>query len=67
MILSRICECYICGDMEITKQALLPDGWAVTWENAKTLCDKCLSKYEERFGEKPILWYEGGVIEPTLF
>jgi hypothetical protein len=67
MILSRICECYVCGKLEITDKALLPDGWAVLWEVPKTVCNECLDKWQTRFGERPGFWLEGGTIEPTLF
>lgn len=67
MILSRICTCYICGDEEITDKAVLPTGWAVLWDVPVTICEKCLVKWGQQYGEKPMFWLEGGVKEVSLF
>lgn len=67
MILSRWCECYICGEEKLTDKSILPLGWAVLWDIPITVCDGCLAVWERRFGEKPMSWVEGGVKELTLF
>lgn len=65
-IFSRTCECEICGTMELTKQALLPDGWIITWDTSTTICDKCLARWVEKWGEEPIIYMRGGEKELTL-
>lgn len=67
MIVSRICQCGICGKEDITNKDLLPDGWAVLWDIPYTICDDCLSNWKERFGEEPMLWVNGKEKELTIF
>lgn len=59
MAMSRICKCYICEKEEITNQAVLPDNWAVLWYQPILICDGCLEKWIDRFGERPAVWLEG--------
>lgn len=55
--LSRICECGICGAVEITKQSTLPEGWAILWEPAYTMCNSCLDRWNNNWGEPPVWEY----------
>ena len=59
-VLSRIVKCDVCHSEEITEKAAYPLGWAMTWEHSFILCDKCLARYEEKFGEEPPIWERGG-------
>jgi len=62
---SRICQCDICYREELAIQAALPDGWSLLWEYNVTLCGKCLSRWNDKFGGKPLLLITGG--ESILF
>ena len=59
-VLSRIVKCDVCGGEDVTEKAAYPLGWAMTWEHSFILCDGCLARYEDRFGEKPVLFETGG-------
>lgn len=66
LVFSRVCECGICGIGELTTHTLLPDGWIITWEYTTTICDNCLDKWVERWGESPAHWLKGGEKELIL-
>lgn len=53
--LSRVCECYICEDIEITNQDFLPEGWVILWDYPVTICQRCLAKWIVQWGEPGIL------------
>lgn len=65
--LSRFCTCDICEDEQLALRAILPDGWVILWETSATLCDKCLQKWVERWGEEPAIWLRAQDKELDLF
>lgn len=65
--LSRICVCDICDETLLTRQTILPDGWVTLWDTSATLCDKCLQKWVERWGEEPAIWLRAQDKELDLF
>lgn len=64
--LSRVCECSICGEQGLTDKTVLPPGWLTMWEYGYTLCDKCVSRWVERYGEEPDYLIKGGEEELLL-
>lgn len=67
MSLTRINSCAVCGREIITENSLLAPGWVVLWDYPFVICPVDLDNYEKRFGEKPVIYSEGGVEEPNLF
>lgn len=65
--LSRVCECDVCEELALTNQTVLPDGWVTLWETSAMLCDKCLQRYIDRWGEEPAIWLRAQDKELDLF
>ena len=65
-MLSRIVTCTVCLSEALTNRSELPDGWLETWYTLDVLCDSCLGRYIDRFGEEPVYLARGGDKDPEL-
>lgn len=67
MVLSRTCECDVCEDVVLTNRTLLPDDWGLLWDIPYLLCDSCISKWKDRWGDEPMMLIKGKDKELSLF
>ena len=65
-VMSRVCECDICGKEMLTNRELLPEGWFVLWDVPYTICDDCADKWASKWGSLPMYLIKGSEKELVL-